>query len=350
MKKAMKILVAYDGSEAADASIQDLKSAGLPAASEVLVMSLADVFVPSSVAGVAGVADEADELPAYMPEGVKRAHERAQHKLEEAEALAKRATHQIKSMFPLWRVSFLAQADSPAWALIRKADEWKPDLIVMGARGLSVFGGRLILGSISQRVLYEARCSVRIARSSDQKTDKPIRILAGVDNSPDSNAAVDEICERDWTVSTACGSGRVTSSSTHPLSQVVLTRRAEVGLLAVVDTVMAIARDGADDSDLKWIEVSEDENWDQVREVFAAAADKLRSAGLHAEVLIRRGNPADEILQEAHTWDADCIFLGARGTRGIDRLLLGSVSAAVSARAHCSVEVVRPKKQEGTQS
>lgn len=315
MKQAMKILVAYDGSECADAALQDLKRAGLGAESEVLVMSLADVFIPSPVAGKAD-----DTLPSYMPESVKRAHEQARRKLEEAEGLAKRASKQIKSIFPRWRVSYTAAADSPAWALIRKADEWQPDLVVMGARGVSVFGGRLILGSISQRVLYEARCSVRVARASYQKTEKPIRLLVGVDNSPDSKAAVDEICERGWPSGT------------------------EVGLLAVVDTVMAIAADPSDESALKWIEVGEEENWDQVREIFAAAADKLRSAGLHAEVLIRRGNPADEILQEAHTWDADCIFLGAKGTRGIDRLLLGSVSAAVSARTHCSVEVVRPKR------
>jgi nucleotide-binding universal stress UspA family protein len=315
MKKTMKILVAYDGSECADAALQDLKRAGLGAESEVLVMSLADVFVPSPVAG------QADEtLPSYLPDSVKRAHERARHRLEEAEGVAKRANDQIRSMFPRWRVSFVAEADSPAWALIRKADQWEPDLVVMGARGRSVFGGRLILGSISQRVLYEARCSVRVGRGSYQNIDKPIRILIGVDNSPDSNAAVDAICERDWPGGT------------------------EVGLLTVVDTVMPIALDPTDESGLKWIEVGEEENWDQVREIFAAAAEKLRGAGLHTEVLIRRGNPADEILQEAHTWDADCIFLGAKGTRGIDRLLLGSVSAAVSARAHCSVEVVRPKK------
>ena len=315
----MKILVAYDGSECAAAALQDLRRAGLGDNAEVLVMSLADVFVPTPT-GEGGT-----ELPSYMPEGVKRAHQLALDKLEEAETLAKRAAEQIKSMFPGWRVDHTAEADSPAWALIRKADEWQPDLIVMGARGRSVFGGRLILGSISQRVLYEARCSVRVAHGSYQNAGNPIRLLVGVDNSADSNAAVDAISERDWPKGT------------------------EVGLLAVVDTVMAIPPDSPDGasartSDLKWIEVGEEENWDRVRDVFAAAAEKLRSAGLHTEVLVRRGNPADEILQEAHTWDADCIFLGAKGTRGIDRLLLGSVSSAVAARAHCSVEVVRPKK------
>ena len=115
----------------------------------------------------------------------------------------------------------------------------------------------------------------------------------------------------------------------------------------VVDTVMPITPNPAEPSIVKWIEVGNEESWDQVRQIFEPYAAKLRAAGLHSEVLIRRGNPADQIIDEAHTWGADCIFLGAKGARGIDRLLLGSVSSAVSARAHCSVEVVRPKKDEG---
>jgi nucleotide-binding universal stress UspA family protein len=142
--------------------------------------------------------------------------------------------------------------------------------------------------------------------------------LIGVDHSPDSDAAVAAVCRRRW------------------------PKGSEVALLSVVDTVMAINPDHSDSSVTRWIEVSDQRSWQQVREIFAPAAQKLRDAGLHAEVLIRRGNPADEILKEADTWGADCIFVGAKGTRGIDRLLLGSVSSAVSARAHCSVEVVRP--------
>ena len=309
----MKILIGYDGSEGADAVLGDLKRAGLASEADVLVMTLADVFVPPPID------EEVDNtFPMYIPEGVRHAHKRARQKLEQASALVKTAGEQVKTLFPAWHVEYEAQADSPAWALIRTADHWKPDLIIMGARGHSVFGGRLILGSISQRVLYEARCSVRIARESRKSEDAPVRILIGVDQSTDSNAAVDAVCSRQWPSGT------------------------EVALLAVVDTVMAI--NPSERLTTKWIEVGEEKNWEQVREIFEPAAQKLRRAGLHAEVLIRRGNPADQIVQEADTWGADCIFLGARGTRGIDRLLLGSVSAAVSARAHCSVEVVRPMK------
>jgi len=312
--KTMKILIGYDGSECAEAALEDLKHAGLDTENDVLVMSVADVFVPPQM-------DEADDrFPIYLPEGVRRAHERARHKLEEAEDLAKRVSAQIKSLFPRWNVHSHAEADSPAWALLRKADAWRPDLIVMGARGQSVFGGRLILGSISQRVLYEAHCSVRIGRGPYKNPKKPVRLLIGVDSSADSNAAVEAVCNRQW------------------------PRGTEVGLLVVVDTVMPLSSNPSEPAAMKWIEVADESNWSQVREIFEPAAQSIRGAGLHAEVLIRRGNPADEILEEAHTWGADCIFVGARGTRGIDRLLLGSVSSAVSSRAHCSVEVVRPKK------
>ena len=311
----MKILVAYDGSECADAALDDLKRVGLNGDADVLVMSLADVFVPPPID------EEMDNtFPMYLPEGIRRAHERAQRKLDQTEATAKHASEQIKAVFPNWHVRYEAQADSPAWAIIRTADQWKPDLIVMGAQGHAVFGGRLILGSISQRVLYEASCSVRIARSSSKDRNEPLRLLIAVDNSADSSAAVDAVCNRTWPKGTG------------------------VGLIAVVDTVLAITPDPTKPSNVKWIEVADEKNWDQVRQLFEPYAEKLRAAGLHAEVLIRRGDPADQILAEAHTWGADCIFLGAKGTRGIDRLLLGSVSSAVSARAHCSVEVVRPKK------
>lgn len=309
----MKILVAYDGSEFADEALADLKHAGLGADAEVLVLSMADVFLPPPLE------EAADETASYLPESVRRALDRAQQELDEARALAKGAADQIRAAFPSWTINYDAQADSPAWALLRTADSWSPDLMVLGARGHSVFGGRLILGSISQRVLYEARSSVRIARAPVREVEGPVRILIAVDRSEDSNAAVEAVARRSWPTGS------------------------EVALLTVVDTVMAVNPFGQP-SVVKWIEVADEENWEQVRELFAPEAQKLSAAGLHVEVLVRRGSPSDQILEEANTWGADCIFLGAKGTRGIERLMLGSVSSAVAARALCSVEVVRPPK------
>jgi nucleotide-binding universal stress UspA family protein len=309
----MRILIGYDGSEWADAALEDLKSAGLPKSAEALVMTMADVFIPPPID------EEIDNtFPMYVPAGVKRAQEHAERKLQEAGVMAAHAREQIQRMFPEWKVSHLAVADSPAWAILKEADRWKPDLIILGAQGHAVLGGRLILGSISQRVLYEAACSVRIART--RNVDKNyLRLLIGVDNSPFSVAAVEAVCNREWPEGT------------------------EVRFLAVVDTVMAITPDPSKPAAQKWIEVDDEQNWDEVSRLFNPAADKLRDAGLKTAVIIRRGNPTDEILEEAESWGADCIFLGPKGTRGIERLLLGSVSSAVAARASSSVEIIRKK-------
>jgi nucleotide-binding universal stress UspA family protein len=252
-----------------------------------------------------------------VPAGVRRAQERAKQKVNEADSMARGASEKIAQSFPKWKVGHEALADSPAWAIIRTADDWKPDLVVVGAQGHAVLGGRLILGSVSQRVLYEASCSVRIARNPQRNIDSPLRILIGVDNSPYSKAAVEAVCRREWTKGT------------------------EVRLLAVVDTIMAISPDPSQPQVMKWIEVGDEENRDEVRQVFQPLADRFRACGLDAAVMIRSGNPTNELLDEAESWGANCIFLGPKGTRGIDRLLLGSVSSAVSARANCSVEVVR---------
>jgi nucleotide-binding universal stress UspA family protein len=71
------------------------------------------------------------------------------------------------------------------------------------------------------------------------------------------------------------------------------------------------------------------------------AAEELRDAGLAATPLVMQGDPKRVLLDLADHWRADSIFVGARGHSRLERFLLGSVSAAVAARARCSVEVVR---------
>jgi len=42
----MKILIGYDGSECADAALDDLTNAGLPAKAETYILSVAEVWLP----------------------------------------------------------------------------------------------------------------------------------------------------------------------------------------------------------------------------------------------------------------------------------------------------------------
>ena len=72
------------------------------------------------------------------------------------------------------------------------------------------------------------------------------------------------------------------------------------------------------------------------------AADRLRRERFTVTTAVQEGDPRHAIIDCAAQRNCDCIVLGSHGRRGVDRLLLGSVSDAVSRHAHCSVYVVRP--------
>lgn len=306
----MKILIAYDGSEATSAALDDLARAGLPDQAEVRLLTVADVFLPPADSDDAG-----EGFSGPMPPMVHRAHQRAAAEVERARVAAEREGQRLSTNFPGWNITAEALADSPAWAIVRVADEWQADLIVTGAGGDADMGGRFILGSVSQRVLYEAKSSVRIARAT-RNTESSLRLVLGIDNSAGCQAAVETIAGRQWPTG----------------SQIRLVSVLDDGLFAESSSGVRL-----------WSEVEQDPRQEIFGEVFRSAAEKLAQAGLEVSVVLREGNPKRILIEEAESWAADTIFLGAKGMRGIDRILLGSVSASVADNARCSVEVVRPR-------
>lgn len=56
---------------------------------------------------------------------------------------------------------------------------------------------------------------------------------------------------------------------------------------------------------------------------------------------VLEGSVPTEILSCAKKWDASMIVMGSHGRRGIERLLLGSVSFYIASHAPCSFAIVR---------
>jgi nucleotide-binding universal stress UspA family protein len=83
---------------------------------------------------------------------------------------------------------------------------------------------------------------------------------------------------------------------------------------------------------------------DQERDRLTAGAlaivHRARAAGVRATYLIWEGDPAESILEASLAEQADMIVLGSRPRTNFRRLILGSVSSAVSKRATCEVVVV----------
>lgn len=85
------------------------------------------------------------------------------------------------------------------------------------------------------------------------------------------------------------------------------------------------------------------------REKEAAEANLANSANaiaksvpeLAVETKLLRGYAKESLLDEASEWCPDLVIVGSRGTRGVDPLLLGSVSQAILEHSPCPVLVAR---------
>jgi universal stress protein F len=88
---------------------------------------------------------------------------------------------------------------------------------------------------------------------------------------------------------------------------------------------------------------------DLQKNAFAAARDDMAAAakaqGIDgiADIVVREGNPAADILDFANDTGVDMIVMSSHDP-GIADYLLGSVAARVVRHAHCSVLVVRQRK------
>lgn len=271
----MRLLIGHDGSSYADAAIEDLKRAGLPERVEALVVTVGEPPVVYPLASPEIVE------PAFAGEKVRsivdHANRQAAVSLSEEKSAAQNAASKLRSCFPSWRVQTEVVTGRPANELIRKAREWEAELIVVGTQGLSALG-RLILGSVSQEVVKDAHCSVRVGRSTANADRTGVKVLVGLELSQSAEQVLRRILQRSWPAGTEL---RVMTGDTdsHPWQPDGVFRDIFVG-------------------DLR---------------VSAAAV---------------RGDTQEVLLDEARRVEADCI-------------VIGSGLAAIAANADCSVEIVR---------
>jgi nucleotide-binding universal stress UspA family protein len=305
MEDVMKILIGYDGSSDSDGALRDLALAGLPSKAQVLILTVTTIWqLPKPGKWSGRLEREAARL--------------SEESFRDAVNLAGKAASQVKQLFPGWKVASEAVADSPAHALLLKAESWKPDLIVLGCHGRSAIG-KLLMGSVSQKVLHHGSSDVCITRCRERSRSAPPRVIVAVDGSIGSDYAVSAVAARTWPKGTRV---RVLSA---------LHDDGFFQALEVLETAMGAVKGGKGKS--KWLELKG-----------KSAAQRLSALGLKTESVLCIGDPRISIPKAAKEWSADCIFLGSRGMSGIDRFLLGSVSSSVAAHADCTVEIVRRKR------
>jgi nucleotide-binding universal stress UspA family protein len=294
----MRIIVAYDGSPCADAALSDLHRAGLHREADVLAITVAERWLPRPSLGGQAVEARSSAAAVTAPETAED--------LKGAYELASQARLRLQSYFTNWKIEAVAATGSPAQEILRKARQWSPDLIVLGCQGRSALA-RFLLGSVSQKVLNEAPCSVRVCRGTAWKDGSPVRILIGLDASPSSENAVGAVASRVWPIGS------------------------EVRLVTVIDPTKTPHCEPP-------VAEARPDSW--LRPFLEAADTKLRAADLCVSSRIEAGDPKQVLVAEADEWGADCIVLGAAASSSTTPAL-GDVSTAVVARAHCSVEIIR---------
>jgi nucleotide-binding universal stress UspA family protein len=311
MSAKLNILIGYDGSDCANRALGDLRRAGLPDETEALILSVAGAPLPPPPASVYELFGATLDEPSARPLISAAAQSR-----QEAMKTALAGSERLQADFPSWRVRVEVSSGSPAQEILNKAEEWPADLIALGSHGRSGIK-QLILGSVSQKVLAEAECAVRIGRGGPQ-TDSPVRvILIGIDGSDYAEAAVREVARRAWLPGT------------------------KARIIKVIDSIEPTAVGRLVRPLVAWTKEITGEEVDVARENLKKAVEELRAAGLQTLPVVVTGDPKRVLVNEAALCHAGCIFIGAKGSGRLESFFLGSVSSWVAAHAPCSVEVVR---------
>jgi nucleotide-binding universal stress UspA family protein len=227
--------------------------------------------------------------------------------------LGDRAEHQLEG----WRAETAARLAAVeaivlggrAWEEIAgEAGRWGADLVVVGRSE----PGRQLLGSVAERIVRHAPCSVLVVPATVDAARRPAALLCAIDFSSSSRAAADAAVEL-----AAASGGRTT------LLHVLVPPRFGPGLLQQ-DALLGAARREAEGKLEHWI------------------ADLRRGAARLEGKVIAAAAAAEAILETARAGDRDLIVVGTHGRTGMGRAILGSVAERVVRGADRPVLVVRP--------
>jgi nucleotide-binding universal stress UspA family protein len=219
----------------------------------------------------------------------------------------------------------IGQGTSAANEILRQASAMRPDLLTIGTHGRSGFD-RLLLGSVTEKVLRKADCPVLVVptRAPDTVPAAPVvfrQILCPVDFS---------------------------ASSMHALNYAMSLAQEADARLTVLHVMMydlqgeapAMYEDVVADRRLTVADYrSRCEEYSRER-LRTAVPDTVR-AYCTVETLLASGNPYREILRVAAEQHADLIVMGVHGHSAADLILFGSTTQHVVRAATCPVLTLR---------
>ena len=297
----MDILIAVDGSEFAEWSVQMLEAlAGRPPDSVTLLHVVDSASLKSSACKHAALSKQA--VAAMTKAG--------DHILRRFERLAKIALKQATTK-PRTTIDTILAHGRVAETISKIAKQHKADLLVVGSRGLSD-AEHYLLGSVSRTVTALAPCPVLVVK-------RPLTALSHVlfaaDTSKHSQGACSFLCKR------------------------FLPDSAHVTVLSIVEpTVTELATKYLSQDQVEQITAPKRLAAEQVVEHLRA---RFLAENYAVTTNVHLDHVTDALLKQAAAHDVDLLVASSRGLTGSERLQLGSVSEAMLKYAPCSVLIVR---------
>lgn len=147
----MKVLLAIDSSKFSQAAVDFVSTNIWNENTELKIVSVIESQAPIGAEPFGVSFEFAFEMEKLARETAKKAIEESIDKIKSS-AAGKSLI--ITSHIPM---------GSPKRMILEEAEEWQPDLIILGSHGYHLWE-RMLLGSVSNAVAQHARCSVLIVR------------------------------------------------------------------------------------------------------------------------------------------------------------------------------------------
>lgn len=244
--------------------------------------------------------------------------------MQERTELLNATASKLIGVAPSSQVSAMVVEGHVADEIVKAAEDWVADLIVIGSRSRSQLN-KLLLGSVCRDVLGHCKCSCAVVRqASAAHGGAGKRIVIAVDESSYAKDLVEFVAKHRWDRSDCF-------KLVHVLKPLQVSARTGFFPAAVLTDLNVARRQKAH-------ELLDDLS----SELFASVP------GNRIDCEILEGFPADEIIRQAKEWHADIIFMGSHGRGGIKRFLLGSVAASVSNSALAATIIVRRQNVEAS--
>ncbi|MBK8900908.1 MAG: universal stress protein [Anaerolineaceae bacterium] len=295
-----KILVPLDGSELAEWAIEPALELAQSTKGEVILLrSLIPVYTTMPV--VAGEYEWA--WPEYAREQV-----RVEVK-EYLEAVRERFSQ------PGVTLSTLAVEGDAASAILDTANARQADLIVMSTHGWSGTD-KLLLGSVTERILHQAACPVFVVRSPRSIS----RMMLTLDGS------------------------RLAETAVEPGLAIANAFKARATLLSVNEPITVSSKMMVQQKWLNSLEgqQAQQQSRSEKEQYLRDVAARYEVTGGHAAVEVIDGPAVDKILEFADLHGIDLIVMSTHGRTGLRRWLYGSVTAKVMRRTTSSMLIIRP--------